>query len=175
MIHLVASLLAAQASAASASPPPAPPPPCASEAHAAFDFWVGDWDVYPQGSETIVAHSKIERLYAGCAIRENWMPLRGPGGGSLSNLDPSNGHWHQTWIGASPGRVEFDGGLVNGAMVLTGFWQNVGGPGKDGLVRMTYTAEDGGAVRQHGLVSYDYGVSWEESFDFLYRPHKSAE
>lgn len=168
MILTIASLLIAQV--VSAQTPP--PPPCQSEAHAAFDFWVGEWDVFPSGQDTQVARSKIERLYGGCAIRENWMPLQGAGGGSLNNLDPATGRWHQTWVGPSPGRVEFEGGPIEGGMVLTGYWRGVGGPGKDGLVRMTYTLGADGSVRQHGEVSFDHGVSWQDSFDLIYRRAK---
>ena len=118
MLGLIASLALLQATGASApqtAPQAAPPPPpCAGEEFAAFDFWVGEWDVYPNSTERKVADSKIEKLYGGCAIRENWMPLRGSGGGSLNNLDPESGRWHQTWIGSSPGRVEFEGGPVAG-------------------------------------------------------------
>ncbi len=172
MFIAAASLLMFQATAAQAAPTP---PPCAGEAYAAFDFWVGEWDVYPNGQDTQVARSRIERLYGGCAIRENWMPLRGTGGGSLSNFDPGTGRWHQTWVGSAPGRVEFDGGPVGGGMVLTGFWPGVGGPGKDGLIRMTYTRGEDGSVRQHGEASYDHGVTWQTSFDFIYRPAAPAE
>jgi hypothetical protein len=149
-------------------------PPCAEEVHAAFDFWIGQWDVFPTGGDTEVARSRIERLHGGCAIRENWMPLRGTGGGSLTNLDPQTGRWHQTWIGSSPGRIEFEGGPVPGGMVLTGYWPDARGPGKDGLVRMTYTALEYGAVRQLGEVSYDHGLEWEPSFDFVYRRRELA-
>lgn len=168
MILLAASLLFAQAASAQAAPPP---PACASPEYAAFDFWVGEWDVYARGGSRLVAHSRIEKLYGGCAIRENWMPLKGSGGGSLSNLDPATGRWHQTWIGSAPGRVEFEGGPAHGAMILAGYWPGVGGPGKDGLVRITYSREADGSVRQHGEVSYDHGVTWSDSFDFAYRRH----
>jgi len=154
----------------------ATPPACDTPAHAAFDFWVGEWDVYPldakgeQGKDK-VAESRIERLHAGCAIRESWMPLKGDGGSSLSNLDPHTGLWHQTWIGAAPGRVEFSGGPPSeDAMVLTGWWPAVGGPGKDAWVRMTYTRRDDGSVRQHGELSEDHGLTWGPAFDLLYRP-----
>ena len=117
MIAFVASLLVAQVNAAQ---PVAPPPSgCVEEVHGAFDFWVGEWDVFPNGQETQVARSLIERLYGGCAIRENWMPFRGTGGGSLTSLDPGTGRWHQTWTGSSPGRVEFEGGPISGGMVLS--------------------------------------------------------
>lgn len=159
---------------------PSPPPPCASAAHAVFDFWVGEWDVHPNASDPakspLVARSRIEKLYDGCAIRENWMPLNGPAGGSLNSLDPATGRWHQTWIGGGPGRVEFEGGPVAGGMVLTGYWKGVLGPGKDALVRMTYTRREDGSVRQFGEASTDHGVSWQTNFDLIYRPRpKEAE
>jgi hypothetical protein len=173
---MLAALLLMQASpgAPVAAPAPAPtrPPACDSAEHAAFDFWVGEWDVYAAASGNHVARSSIQRLYNGCAIRENWMPLRGAGGGSLSNLDPESGRWHQTWIGSSPGRTEFVGGAVDGGMVLTGYWQNVNGPGQHALVRMTYTKREDGSVRQHGEASTDHGLTWRNSFDFIYKPRQ---
>ena len=168
IVHL-ASLLVAQAAAAQA---PAPPPPCNGAEYAALDFWVGDWDVYPNGRDNLVAHSKIEKLYGGCAIRENWMPLRGNTGGSLSGFDPATRRWHQTWIGSAPGIVKFEGGPVGDALVLTGWWAASGPNGEDGLTRMTYSRFEGNAVRQFGEFSADHGVTWQPSFDFVYRPRQ---
>jgi hypothetical protein len=54
-------------------------------------------------------------------------------------------------------------------MVLTGLWRGVAN-GRDGLVRMHYTREAGGAVRQRGEVSTDNGRTWAPSFDLTYRP-----
>ena len=169
MILPLASLLLAQAAAAQV--PPAPPP-CEGEEYAALDFWVGEWDVYPNGRDNLVARSRIEKLYNGCAIRENWMPLRGAGGGSLSGFDPATQRWHQTWIGSAPGVVQFEGGPVGGKMVLTGWWPGSGPNGEDGLTRMTYSRVETGAVRQFGEFSADHGLTWRPSFDFIYRPHQ---
>ena len=166
MIVQIASLLLAQAATAQAA---TPPPGCTGEEHAALDFWVGEWDVYPNGRDTLVAHSRIEKLYNGCAIRENWMPLRGAGGGSLTGFDPETGRWHQTWIGSSPGVVRFEGGPVGGKMVLTGWWQGSRPNGADGLTRMTYSVAEDGAVRQFGEFSADHGLTWQPNFDFIYR------
>ncbi len=179
------ALILAQESVAQTEAPPATPPPaptCEGENYDAFDFWVGEWDVYvtgaetrPDGSPRIVAQSKIEKLYNGCAIRENWMPARPNPGGSLSGYNPETGMWEQTWIGSSPGQVYFKGQGVRTGMVLTGLWPNVGGPGRDGLIRMTYTPNElDGSVRQRGEVSYDEGESWGPSFDFTYRPTADA-
>jgi len=182
MFVILAPLLVLQDAAAAPATPPTPPKPpsCEGKNYEALDFWVGEWDVFVTGSETqedgtprIVASSKIEKLYSGCAIRENWMPRSPNQGGSLSGYNPKTGKWEQTWIGSSPGQVYFEGGAVDGAMVLVGTWANVGGPGVDGLIRMTYTPnEEDGSVRQFGQVSYNHGVNWAPSFDFTYRSKK---
>ena len=166
MITAALALVLAQA-AAPATPPPAPPK-CEGEAYAAFDFWVGEWEVFPSAGEQKVADSRIEKVSAGCAIRETWMPLQGRAGSSLSAYDPSDGAWHQLWVGGVPGRVFFDGGPVDGAMVLTGYWGK-DAQGNPSLVRMTYTLEADGSVRQYGQASSDHGRSWSDSFDLIYR------
>lgn len=171
---VIASILSMALLQASPSPPassPPAPPPCDSEAHGGFDFWLGEWDVYPNGSDIKIAESRIERKYRGCAVVESWMPLPGNGGAgtSLNHLDPDTGRWHQKWVGSAPGAVEFEGGVVDGKMVLVGYWPNAAGPGQDGLTRMTYTSNDDGSVRQHGEQSLDHGLSWQVSFDFIYR------
>lgn len=150
------------------APSPPPPPACTGQEHRQFDFWVGDWTVTPTGKDQPVANSLIEKLYAGCAVRENWMPFKGTGGGSLNNY--VDGKWRQTWVDAANSRVEFEGGLVDGKMVLTGFWKGVNGPGKDALIRMTYSKNADGSVRQHGEQSTDGGKSWSTNFDFTYHP-----
>jgi hypothetical protein len=155
-----------------ASPPPAPPPACIGPEHRQFDFWVGEWTVTPTGKTNVVASSLIEKLYGGCAVRENWMPLKGTAGGSLNNY--YGGQWRQTWVDAANSRVDFAGALVDGKMVLTGEWKGVLGPGKDALIRMTYSKNADGTVRQHGEQSTDGGKSWSTNFDFTYRP-KAAQ
>ena len=162
----------AQSSPTPAAAPATPAAPCADAEHRAFDFWVGSWDVTPFAGGPLVAHSLIERLYGGCAIRENWMPIGKAGGGSVSNYDAGLGSWHQNWVDSSGTRVEFTGGMEADAMVLTGIWAGVAG-GKDGYVRMTYSRQPHGAVRQKGEVSTDNGRTWSPSFDFLYSPSKS--
>ena len=58
----------------------AAPPACVSPEHRQFDFWVGRWAVHKQGDEKIVAHSVIEKLYDGCAIREKLDAVERAGG-----------------------------------------------------------------------------------------------
>jgi hypothetical protein len=161
-------------SSAPAAPAAPPPPACTSPEHRQFDFWVGRWDVYRTGTDTLVAHSLIESLYAGCVIRENWMPLRGTGGGSLNSWLPQQGVWRQTWVDSSNGWAVFEGRYDNDTMVIAGHWAGAAGPGTNPLVRIRYTREEGGAVRQLGEVSSDNGQTWGPSFDFTYRPAAAA-
>lgn len=153
-----------------ATPPPPAAVACSAPEYGQFDFWVGEWDVFPTGATKQVATSRIEKLYGGCAIRENWMPASNPGGGSLNGYDARDRLWRQTWHDNSGARVEFEGGLVGRQMILTGLWRDLLGPGKDALVRMTYTPSADGSVRQLGEQSVDFGKTWQPSFDFTYKP-----
>jgi hypothetical protein len=155
---------------AASPPPPAPPPACTAPEHRQFDFWVGEWTVTPTGKPKVVANSLIEKLYGGCVVRENWMPFTGTPGGSLNNYVTDDGRWHQTWVDSSNSRVEFAGGLTDGKMVLLGHWKGVMGPGKDALIRMTYSKNADGSVRQFGEQSTDFGLTWSTNFDFTYHP-----
>lgn len=99
------------------------------------------------------------------------MPLAGTPGGSLNNY--YEGSWRQTWVDAANSRVDFAGGLVDGKMVFSGLWKGVLGPGKDALIRMTYSKNADGSVRQHGEQSTDAGMTWSTNFDFTYHPKKA--
>jgi hypothetical protein len=152
------------------TPTPSPPPACTSAEHRQFDFWVGEWEVTPNIKGAVpIANSKIEKLHSGCTIRENWMPFKGTGGGSLNAFDPGDGRWHQHWQDSSGGIVPFQGGMAKDEMVLTGWWRGYNGPGKHLLTRMRYSLQSDGSVRQHGEVSADHGVTWTTGFDFIYR------
>ena len=146
------------------------PTACATPEHRQFDFWVGEWIVFPTGKSVQVATSRIEKLYGGCALRENWMPKSRQDGGSLNGYDARDRVWRQTWLDSSGAIVVFTGGLEGRAMVLTGMWRDANGPGKDPLTRMTYTPGDDGSVRQLGEQSADAGKTWQPSFDFTYKP-----
>ncbi len=144
-----------------------PPAGCDTTQGHQFDFWVGKWEVFPKAAPTRkVADSLIEKLYAGCAVRENWMPLKGPGGGSFSAFVASEGGWRQTWI-STGGFADFKGGFDGKSMIITGVWPQPGHPTQQ--TRMTYTPLPDGSVEQAGETSDDNGKSWQPSFDFIYR------
>ena len=165
---LAAAAALALASASSGPASAAGRAGCDSPQSHQFDFWVGRWRVTPTGEPARhVADSLIEKLYLGCGVRENWMPLKGGPGGSLNAYVPADKGWRQTWVDSGGAYVEFKGGWTGRAMVLTGRWPQPGHP--DQLTRMTYTRGADGSVRQLGEVSDDRGRTWQPGFDFTYR------
>jgi hypothetical protein len=159
------TLLAAAALAIAATPAlaqTAPAAPCQEPERGQFDFWVGNWDVYATGQEVLVARSTIEKLYGGCAVRENWKPLKGTGGGSLNAWRPDEKGWRQTWLDSNGAWAEFRGGWNGTAIVIQGDWSGT-------LTRMTYTPLADGSVRQFGETSADKGATWKPGFDLTYR------
>ncbi len=172
---MLAILLAVMQVAASPITVQAAAPDCSAPSYRAFDMWVGSWTVTGTGKDQKQADSIVESLHGGCVIRERWIPVSGAGGSSLSALSRDDQRWHQRWINSTGTIVDFDGGPVGGKMVLTGWWPGIGGPGKDALVRMTYSPNPDGTVRQFGEASQDHGVSWKPAFDLTYHPKKSAD
>lgn len=162
----VAALLGWPACGAPAQAQPAAPA-CDTAEHRQFDFWVGRWDVHRSDTGQLVAHSLIEKLYAGCAIRENWMPIGGTGGGSLNTFRPGERRWRQVWIDSANHLNEYEGGMVGDAMVLTGVSTTAGGERTP--VRITYRNRADGTVLQTGEQSKDGGRTWELRYEFVYR------
>lgn len=161
-------ILAVAALALAATPACGQPSGCDTPESHQFDFWVGRWKVSPTAHlDQHTADSLIEKLYDGCAVRENWAPLKGGSGGSLNSYVPAEKAWRQTWVDASGSRADFTGGWNGKAMVLTGVWPQPGHPTQQ--TRMTYTPAPDGSVRQAGETSDDDGKTWTPSFDLTYR------
>ncbi len=169
MLLSVVIAVAVQAAPATSAPPPA----CETAEHKQFDFWVGRWDVYRSDTNQLVARSLIEKLYGGCAIRENWMPLSGFGaGGSLNSYRPDEKRWRQVYTGAFNGWAEYSGGMVGDAMVITGTQAMPNGSRTP--VRITYKPGAQGSVLQIGEQSADGGKTWALNYHFTYRPASTA-
>ena len=149
------------------TPPPAPPAGCTSAESRQLDFWVGHWSVSPKAApQRKVATSLIEKLYSGCAIRENWMPLHGGDGGSFSSYLPDKHGWQQLWVDSSGAWANFAGGWDGHVMVLEGVWPQPGHLQQK--TRMSYRPLPDGTVEQSGVTSDDNGKTWQPGFDLIY-------
>ena len=159
--------------AALAQPGPLSGANCQTPEHMQFDFWVGRWNVFRSDTNAKVAESRIEKLYGGCAIRENWMPTGGTGGGSLNSWRAGDRKWRQYWVDSGGNLNIYSGGLVDGAMVITGTSENAAGVSSP--IRITYKRGGNGEVYQIGESSSDGGKSWQLTYHFTYRPATAAK
>ena len=138
--------------------------PCTSTEARQFDFWLGDWDVTPNGSApgTRAARSHITVEAGGCAVFEDFTDLSYHGV-SVNVFNPATQHWHQTYVDTDRARLLFEGGLVGGDMILTM---------PNNADRIAWSPLSGGRVRQHGQASTDGGQTWPTTtFDLIYEPH----
>jgi hypothetical protein len=165
-MFVVAALAGAGTSAAAQQPAPSV---CSAAAHHQFDFWVGEWSVTDQATHQFAGVSQIEQLYGGCVIRENWAE-EGFRGGSLNSYWATDKQWHQTWMDSAGAFRHFIGGLdAQGRMVITAHQPDPGGTGKIRLIRLTFTPNKDGTVRQFSDYSDDKGATWKFRYDYLYR------
>ncbi len=138
--------------------------PCESDPrYHAFDFWVGDWDVY-MGRQA-VGSNRIERIEHGCALLESWTDGYGGTGKSLNDFDPVDGKWRQSWVDEAGSIVHYEGGIEGGAMRMKG-WSHAAGAAQ--LARATWTPRPDGSVRQVLERSSDGGKTWNVAFDAVY-------
>ncbi|WP_460218322.1 tetratricopeptide repeat protein [Psychroserpens sp. MEBiC05023] len=128
----------------------------------AFDFWVGEWDVYSQNQK--IAESSITNSNGLCGIIENWKPIGSNGGHSISYYDPLDKKWKQNWVaGGNVSHYEQPTIETDGDMLLIAKAPKI-------WFRMTwyYNKEDD-TVRQVQESSSDEGKHWTIAFDGLYK------
>jgi predicted negative regulator of RcsB-dependent stress response len=149
--------------------------PCMADSNSRkFDFWVGEWDVHPNGSDNIVGKSKIEIASGGCMILENWTSLvNAYSGKSINFYSPETGKWEQDWIG-SEGAPQRPSHFINGEY-------------KDGAMRFDFSGKDQKGdfigrfifynlgpdkVRQFNEISHDGGKTWTTNYNLIYERRK---
>src|SRR3982750_1142388 len=119
---LLSSAVLAFALQAQPAPPATPPKPfdCSAPEHRQFDFWVGEWDVVPngapgaqgaQGAARQPASNVVQKAHNGCVIIENWDDRIGGTGQSFNVFDRVTRQWHQTWVDSNGGLHQYSGGL----------------------------------------------------------------
>ena len=156
---------AAPSSSLSKNPPPSDL--CDTPGHRQFDFWVGRWNVHRADTDQLVARSVIQKVYRGCAVQENWMPLDGAGGGSLNSYRPKINEWRQFWTDAANEVHDYTGAWDGQRMLFTG--TSVNETGGQRILRMTFERLRDGNVVQTGYESPDEGKSWETRYRLVYR------
>lgn len=138
-----------------------------SEQSRQLDFWLGEWSVSaPNGLP--LGSSEVTTDLSGCLIEERFRTPKGYGAVSFAYFDFWEQRWYRTLIDSEGERVELSGGLVDGAMVLSG---SEGGPAESGAsveLRVTVEPVDASRVRQVWEVSSDGGTTWKRAIELLY-------
>lgn len=150
----------------------APPQPCKAEPESAqLDFWLGEWEVSNRADGRVVGHNRIEALEGGCLLVESYTTDRGYAGKSMSFYDKVLGQWRQLWVDNSGTIMEFQGNFRDGSMRFEG--EQKSRDGSRARLKMTFTPEAEGTVRQLIEQSGDGGKTWTVSFDGRYVKRKA--
>ncbi|MGE3189320.1 MAG: hypothetical protein AB7H88_15370 [Vicinamibacterales bacterium] len=172
-LFIAAALLAVQASAAQPAQPPKAPD-CSADVYRQFDFWVGDWDVVPNGRTPAPgqkpATNIITKDYGGCVVMEHWT-APGQTGSSFNIYDRTRGQWHQTWVDSGGGLHEYWGNLEGDKMVFYGSTPVPPNPELRMRVRLTLFHEGPDRVRQLSERLNADGT-WSVNYDLIYTRQK---
>jgi hypothetical protein len=134
-------------------------------AYHAFDFWIGEWNVFrPDGQKA--GENTIQSVLGGCALQESWHGVLGGTGNSLNAFERNSGRWYQTWIDSGGGLLLLSGGLKGDSMVMTG--ESFSADAKKVIDRVSWVALPDGRVRQHWQKSTDAGATWQTVFEGFY-------
>lgn len=138
---------------------------CLTQAHRAFDFWVGDWQVNDAKGKP-AGRNLVQSVQNGCALQENWTSASsGFSGTSLNYYNRQSQRWHQTWVDNQGGSLELTGNLVEGEMVLSSATAN-NPQGQTVKHVISWTPNPDGSVRQVWQTTTDGNSS--VVFDGLY-------
>lgn len=149
-----------------------PTPVCESGAYHAFDFWVGDWEVFGTDG-TKAGNNHISRQEGGCLLLEEWVSVSGNTGQSYNYYDPEADEWRQVWV--SQGAViDYAGNLTE-----TGSMKFEGTISYRNDTSFPFTGEwtllEDGSVRQHFEQYNPETDTWDLWFTGIYRRNRSVE
>jgi hypothetical protein len=129
-----------------------------------LDFWLGAWRVAGQSGPAL-GTARVTSDLLGCLTEERYVTPKGYEAISFAYYDGVEMQWYRTVIDSEGERLELSGGLVDGAMVMTG--TEPGRGGKTFHVRLTIRPVDDATVHQIWESSRD-GVDWDREFALVY-------
>jgi hypothetical protein len=132
----------------------------------AFDFWVGEWEVFDNNTGRKAGENVITKKEKGCVLLEEWQGETGSTGMSLNYYNPVTREWRQVWVSAGRYAIDIVGGLRGTAMVLEGSIYNFQGAVWN--FRGTWTPNDDGSVRQFFEQFNHDSEEWMPWFDGRY-------
>ncbi|MBU1310224.1 MAG: hypothetical protein KKE30_11925 [Gammaproteobacteria bacterium] len=140
-------------------------PACNTEQHRAFDFWLGNWQVF-KADGSLAGSNRISLAQNGCVLTEQYRTPGGFNGQSLNMFDSNRGLWHQTWVDNSGSLLLLEGNIVDNDMLLSGAITTAEGEVQQQRIR--WTPNQDGSIRQHWQAQMADG-NWVTLFDGLYK------
>ncbi|MFD1094834.1 hypothetical protein [Salegentibacter chungangensis] len=143
---------------------------CCTDSHKAFDFWVGDWEVYDTKGNKIGENS-IKKLEKDCIISEHWRGAKGTTGRSYNYYNSQDGTWNQVWIDSQGQNLVLKGKAEENRMLLKSELTK----GKDGTEyynRITWTKNSDESVIQLWETLSKEGKVIKELFKGIYKKAK---
>ena len=131
----------------------------------AFDFWVGEWEVFNRQGQK-VGENSIRKVMRDCILIENWQSVGGSKGQSINYFDPLSNEWKQTWIDEGGRVIRYSGQVIDGSMYFHG--EFIDKDGNRELARVILDPLPNGDVHHIIEHSKDYGKSWYTWFDGNY-------
>ncbi len=93
--------------------------PCCTEAHEAFDFWLGDWTVYGEDGKILGKNTITkDKTYSNCVLKEAWTGAGISRGTSYNYFNRSDKTWNQVWIDNSGFSLTLKGNRDGNSMIL---------------------------------------------------------
>ena len=119
---------------------------CCTENHAAFDFWIGTWNVVDRAGAA-VGTNRIEKLQDDCLLQENWTGTGRSTGTSINFFNSKSKQWEQLWVDNQGTYLKLKGNRKGNQMILSSdrFTHT---DGNNYINRITWTINEDGTVRQ---------------------------
>ncbi len=135
----------------------------------AFDFWIGEWDVYRTHTANLVGHSIIEDGSGGCSVIESWQSLVSTHEGkSINYYNSDKGYWEQFWQGSQNDRQHFFNGKFEDEAMR---FEYVNDDGKKGTLTFFKLNDD--TVRQYSELETEKGSGeFTVAYDLTYKRKK---
>lgn len=144
---------------------------CCTENHDAFDFWIGDWQVFNKDN-SVAGYNTITQIQNNCIIQENWTSAKGNfTGTSNSFYNASKKQWEQIWVDNQGGVLHLKGQRQGNQMILKTD-EATNAKGQTIVHKVTWTKNEDGTVRQY-WESITNGKEVTVAFDGLYKPKKA--
>jgi hypothetical protein len=143
--------------------------PCKYDSrYRAFDYWLGTWDVRPNGKpEMPPAENIVTREYDGCVVHEHWKSPNSAGE-SFNIFDVSREEWFQTWVDNGGGLHQYHGNpdAKGDLSFMTDLQYSPGQKRRPTRLRFIKLGPD--QVRQLSEQSSDGGKTWTVNYDLIY-------